>query len=72
MCGFDSGRGGGRGRMRGFGRRGRGGRGGMSQTPTKDELDAQLDAYNAKVRCVFFFDSRKKVLVLALDSWLIG
>jgi len=44
----------------------------MSQTPTKDELDAQLDAYNAKVRCVFFFDSRKKVLVLALDSWLIG
>jgi len=35
--------------MRGFGRRGRGGRGGASQVPTKDELDAQLDAYNAKV-----------------------
>ena len=60
ICVFDSGRGrgfvsirgrggGGRGRMRGFGRRGRGGRGGASQTPTKDELDAQLDAYNAKV-----------------------
>jgi len=42
-------RGAGRGRMRGFGRRGRGGRGAASQRPTKDELDAQLDAYNAKV-----------------------
>jgi len=49
VCAFDSGRGTGRGRMRGFGRRGRGGRGGASQIPTKDELDAQLDAYNAKV-----------------------
>ena len=53
MCfvsGRGAGRGGGRGRMRGFGRRGRGGRGGASSRPTKDELDAQLDAYNAKVR----------------------
>jgi len=33
--------------MRGFGRRGRGG--GRGSIPTKEDLDAQLDAYNAKV-----------------------
>jgi len=50
--------------MRGFGRRGRGGRGG-SQIPTKDELDAQLDAYNAKV-CFVLFNVK---WLLALESW---
>jgi len=53
LCDADSGRGAGRGvgrgRMRGFGRRGRGGRGGASQLPSRDQLDAELDAYNAKV-----------------------
>jgi len=39
--------------MRGFGRRGRGGRGATSQRLTKDELDAQLDAYNSKVVLYF-------------------
>jgi len=59
VCVSGRGAGAGRGRMRGFGGwrggRGRGGRGrgGASQIPTKDELDAQLDAYNAKVSSVF-------------------
>jgi len=48
-----------RGRMRGFGRRGRGGRGAASQMPTKDELDAQLDAYNAKVYFLLFCKNNK-------------
>jgi C-terminal duplication domain of Friend of PRMT1 len=40
---------GGRGRGQGRGGRGRGRGRGAAKVPTKDELDAQLDAYNAKV-----------------------
>jgi len=71
VCAINSGRGrgAGRGRMRGFGRRGRGGRGGGSQIPTKDELDAQLDAYNAKVCFVLF---KVKWLLALVNWWLKG
>lgn len=44
--GFSRGRGGARGRGRG---RGRGGRSENKATPTLEELNAQLDAYNSKV-----------------------
>ena len=44
--GFSRGRGGARGRGRG---RGRGGRSESKATPTLEELNAQLDAYNSKV-----------------------
>lgn len=57
--GFSPRAGGGRGfggRGRGFQRGGRGrgrGRGGKGPAPTAEDLDAQLDAYNANVRVTF-------------------
>ena len=48
--GFSRGRGGARGRGRG---RGRGGRSENKATPTLEELNAQLDAYNSKVIILF-------------------